>query len=92
MLPRMSKEEVQDELKRRYLESLLEVATPQWLRAQHRSKPNRTLDAIEKFFPKQIIGSGEQGQHEITVTHAVRSSPLDETVLIEGTAQRLLDE
>ena len=64
-------------LKKRVADGALEVASPQWVRAYWRGHPQKLVDFIMAQFPKEVVGSGEQGEHLVTVVHALRPSLLD---------------
>jgi len=66
-----------NELKQRVSDAALDVATPQFMRAYWRANAHKLVTFIADQFPKEVVGAGEQGEHMITVVHALKRTALD---------------
>lgn len=65
------------EIQKRVMESALEVATPQFMRAYWRGNPHRLVEFASKTIPQVVEGAGEGGEHVFKIVHAIKQSQLD---------------
>jgi hypothetical protein len=49
-----------------------------------RDNPNEFARLCARLIPSQIHGAGEQGEHVVTIVHAIRRTPLDGVEVIDG--------
>jgi len=65
------------EVQKRVMDSALEVATPQFMRAYWRGHPHKLVEFVSKTIPQVVEGAGEGGEHVFRIVHAIKQSSLD---------------
>lgn len=65
------------EVQRRVMDSALEAATPQFMRAYWRAHPHKLVEFVSKTIPQVVEGAGEGGEHVFKIVHAIKQSQLD---------------